>query len=137
MRRTGTAVLVVLLLAAAGYSQTFRGAINGTVTDRGGAVVATASVKPTTVATAVTLSSATTSDGVFAFQDLPLGTYKISVTASGFKAMNVDNVTVAAGSAYTLPIKLTVGSVGTTVEVSAAALALDTTTATLSDTVSD
>src|SRR5260370_870668 len=52
MRRTGTAVLVVLLLAAAGYSQTFRGAINGTVTDQSGAVVANASVKGTNVPTA-------------------------------------------------------------------------------------
>jgi hypothetical protein len=137
MWRKGSVVLVVLLLVVAGYTQTFRGAINGIVTDPSGAFVANASVKATNVATAVTLSTATTSDGVFAFQDLPLGTYKISVTASGFKAMNIDSVTVAAGSAYTLPVKLTVGAVGTTVEVSAAALALDTTTATLSDTVTD
>jgi len=131
MRRTGAAVVVILLLAVAGFAQTFRGAINGTVTDPSDAVVASATVKATNVATAITITATTTSDGAFNFQDLPLGTYKISVTASGFKSVTVDNVTVTAGSSYTLPVKLTAGSAGTTVvEVSAAALTLDTTTAT-------
>src|ERR1035438_5315186 len=136
MRRIGTVVLVMLLLAVAGFSQTFRGAINGTVTDQSGAVVANASVKATNVATSVTLSTLSTSDGVFAFQDLPLGTYKIAVIASGFKAETIDNVTVTAGNIYTLPVKLAVGAAGTTaVEVSAAALTLDTTTAALDNMI--
>ncbi len=138
MRRIGAAVVVTLLLAVAGYSQTFRGAINGTVTDQSGAVVASADVKATNVATDVSVTTDTTKDGEFSFQDMPLGTYKISVTASGFKPMTVDNVTVAAGSVYTLPVKLTVGGTGTTaIEVSAAALVVDTTTSTQSDTISD
>jgi hypothetical protein len=138
MRRTGIAILVALLFAVSGFSQTFRGAINGTVTDQSGAVVAGASVKATDVATDVTLSTLTTSDGVFAFQDLPLGTYKISVTAAGFKQEIIDKVTVTAGNIYTLPVKLAVGAANTTaVEVSAAALTLDTTTSTLSDTIAD
>src|ERR1700690_3827988 len=132
------AILVVLMLAVAGYSQTFRGAINGTVTDQSGAVVANASVKATNNGPGVPLSTLSTSDGVFSFQDLPLGTYTIAVTASGFKSETIDNVTVTAGTIYTLPVKLAVGSAGTTaVEVSAAALSLDTTTATLSDTLTD
>jgi len=130
MRRIGAAVVVILLVAVAGYSQTFRGAINGTVTDPSGAMVANANVKATNVATDVSIVATTTSDGGFSYQDLPLGTYKITVTAAGFRPVTVDNVTVTAGNAYTLPVKLTVGSAGTTaVEVSAAALSLDTTTA--------
>jgi Carboxypeptidase regulatory-like domain/TonB dependent receptor len=132
------AILVVLLLSVLGYSQTFRGAINGAVTDQSGAVVANASVKATNNGTSVTLSTLSTSDGVFAFQDLPLGTYTIEVTASGFKSETIDKVTVTAGNIYTLPVKLSVGSAGTTaVEVSAAALSLDTTTATLNDTLTE
>jgi len=132
MRNRGIAVLlVVLMFAVAGYSQTFRGAINGTVTDQSGAVVASATVKATDVATAVTITATTTSDGGFAFQDLPLGTYKILVTAAGFKDETIANITVTAGGVYTLPVKLSVGGTGTTaIEVSAAALTLDTTTAT-------
>jgi hypothetical protein len=129
MRQTGAAFVAILLLAVAGYGQTFRGAINGTVTDPSGAVVANASVKATDVGTGITITADTTSDGAFAYQDLPLGTYTITVSAPGFQSKTVENITVTAGSAYTLPIKLSVGSSGMTVEVSAAALSLDTTTA--------
>jgi len=130
MRNLLAAVVFVLLVAAVGSAQTFRGAINGTVTDPSGAVVAGAQVKATNTATGVALSSTTTSDGQFAFQDLPLGTYKIEVAAAGFRPSLVDNVSVTAGGAYTLTVKMTAGAAGTTVvEVSAAALALDTTTA--------
>src|SRR5580692_5039519 len=123
--------IVLVLLGATGYAQTFRGAINGTVTDASGAVVTGASVKATNVATAVGITATTTSGGEFAFQDLPLGTYKVEVTAAGFRSAAVDNISVTAGGVYTLPVKLSAGSAGTTVvEVSAAALTLDTTTAT-------
>lgn len=135
MRRLVLGIAVVLLAVAA-YSQTFRGAINGTVVDSSGAMVAGASVRATNKGTAVTLTSATTSDGQFSFQDLPLGAYQVSVSASGFQTVNFDNVTVTAGSVYTLPVKLSVGSAGTTaVEVSAAALSIDTTTATQNMTI--
>jgi hypothetical protein len=130
MRRISAAVVVILCLTLMSFSQTFRGAINGSVTDPSGAVVAGASVKATNVGTDVTIESTTTSDGQFAFQDLPLGTYKITVAAAGFHTTAVDKIEVTAGSAYTLPVKLTIGGTGTTaVEVSAAALTLDTTTA--------
>src|ERR1700690_3321671 len=137
MRRVIAILVFLSLFAVAGFSQTFRGAINGTVTDQSGAVVASASVKATNVGTEVTLRTLTTSDGVFAFQDMPLGTYKVSVVATGFKSETIDNVAVTAGNIYNLPVKLTVGSAGmTAVEVSAAALTLDTTTAVLTDTIS-
>jgi len=130
MRRIGAAVVFCLLLAVASLGQTFRGAINGTVTDPTGAVVANASVKATNVATGVAITATTTSDGQYSFQDLPLGTYKISVSASGFQSLTIDNVNVTAGGAYTLPVKLAVGGAGTTaIEVSAATLTIDTTTA--------
>jgi len=136
MRRITSAVAVILWLTVAGFSQTFRGAINGNVTDQSGAVVAGASVKATNVGTDVAVTTVTTTDGQFAFQDMPIGTYRVSITAAGFKSENIDNISVTAGSIYTLPIKLTVGSAGTTaIEVSAAALALDTTTTTQSDTI--
>ena len=137
MRQIGASLICIWFLAIAGYGQTFRGAINGTVTDQSGAFVASATVKATNVATEVGVTTVTTSDGQFAFQDTPLGTYKISVTASGFKSATFDNVSVTAGSVYTLPVKLAVGSTATAVEVSAAALTLDTTTTTQSNTITD
>src|SRR5882762_7458282 len=130
MRRLLGSLVVFAVLVVMGYAQTFRGAINGTVSDPSGAMVAGASVRTTNVATGVTLTTTTTSDGQFAFQDIPLGTYKIVVTASGFSSVTTDNVSVTAGAVYTLPVKLKVGETSTSVEVSAAALSIDTTTAT-------
>jgi hypothetical protein len=131
MRRIFGILVALVLLAVAGNAQTFRGAINGTVTDPSGAVVAGASVKATNTGTGIAQTTTTTGDGEFSFQDLPLGTYKIDVLASGFRPATFDNVSVTAGGAYTLPVKLAAGSAGTTVvEVSAAALTLATTTAT-------
>jgi len=130
MRRLFLAVLMMVSLSVAANAQTFRGAINGTVTDPSGAAVPNAQVKATDKATGIDHSTVTTSDGLFAFQDLPVGTYKVTVTAAGFPVLAVDNITVAQGAIYTLPVKLTMSQQLTTVEVSAAALTLDTTTET-------
>jgi Carboxypeptidase regulatory-like domain/TonB dependent receptor len=141
MRRLSSFGIFALLLAlvfsfsVSGYGQTFRGAINGTVTDPSGAVVAGASVKATNTATGIVLTSVTTSDGQFAFQDLPLGTYRIEVSASGFSTVVVAQVPVTAGSVYTVPVRLKLGQQATAIEVSAAALSVDTTTATQSATI--
>jgi len=127
--------VLVLFFSVTGYAQTFRGAINGSVTDPSGAVVAGASVKATNTATGIVLSTVSTTDGQFSFQDLPLGMYKVSVAAPGFSAYTVDKVQVAAGTIYTLPIKLSMAKQATTVEVSAAALIVDTATQTQTMTI--
>lgn len=136
MQRTFTYIFLLLFLTTWGaYGQTFLGAINGTVTDPSGAVVAGATVIATDIATNVAHNTVTTSDGQFSFQDLPLGTYTVTVTASGFQKTTVSNVAVSAGSVHTVSVQLAVGQQATAVEVSASAVALDTTTATQSDTI--
>ena len=128
MKRLVLAIVIVLSLAVAGNAQTFRGAINGTVTDPSGGVVPNATVKATEIATGIDHTTTTTSDGAFAIQDIPLGFYKVTVTATGFPAYTIDKVEVIAGTIYTLQVKLKLEQQATTVEVSAAALTLDTTT---------
>ena len=135
MKRLVLAVLVVLTLAVGMNAQTFRGTINGTVTDPSGASVPNAAVKATETATGIEHTTVTTSEGAFAFQDIPLGLYKVAVTASGFPVYTVDKVEVSAGTIYTLTVKLSLQQQATTVEVSAAALTLDTTTATQNTTI--
>jgi hypothetical protein len=115
-------------------AQTFRGAINGSVTDPSGAVVPRANVVATEKATGIKHATTTTDDGLFAILDIPLGFYKVTVSASGFPTYSAD-VEVSAGIVYTLPVKLSLGSQSTTVEVSAAALTLDTTTPTQNMTI--
>ena len=97
--------------------------------------MAGANVKATDDATGVVHEATTTSDGQFSFQDLGLGTYTVTVASAGFSPVTVEKIEVTAGGAYTLPVKLKVGSAGTSVEVSAAALSLDTTTAAQDNTL--
>jgi len=137
MRRLFLALLVILTLGVGANAQTFRGAINGTVTDPSGSSVPNAQVKATESATGIDHNTVTTTDGAFAFQDIPLGTYKVTVVAQGFPTHTVDKVEVTAGSIYTLNVKLTMQSTTTTVEVSAAALTLDTTTQTQTMTLAE
>ncbi len=110
------------------FAQTFRGAISGTVVDGSGAVVPGAEVTAVEVSTSTTHKTITSSAGEFSFANMPLGSYTVSISASGFKSIKVDKVPVTAGETYTLPIKLTVASAGETVEVTADSLSLDTVT---------
>lgn len=135
MRRLLEVLVLLVLAGMAVQAQTFRGAINGTVTDPSGAVLAGANVKATETATGIAHTAVTTNDGQFSFQDLPLGAYQVQVTAAGFSAVSIDKIQVAAGSIYTLPVVMKIGQQATTVEVSAAAITIDTTTVTQSDTI--
>src|ERR1700761_7551933 len=123
-------LLSLLPVSQVGKPQTFRGGINGTVTDAGGAAIPGAQVQITDDGTGVTKTTVTSSAGEFDFPDLPLGTYTVSATGSGFETLKVQKVPVSAGAIYSLPLKLAVASQATTVEVNAAGLALDTTTPT-------
>jgi hypothetical protein len=127
-----TALLLALALFVpfAALAQTFRGGINGTVTDQSGAVVAGASVEAVETATNEVHKSISSSAGEFSFQEMPLGAYSITVTASGFQTEKINSIPVTAGVIYTLPVKLKVASNAEVIEVSAAAYALDTTTTT-------
>ena len=125
MRHLLTCVVLSFVLAISGYAQTFRGSINGTVTDQTGAALAGAVVKATDTGTGIVLSTVTTAEGQYSFQDLPLGTYQIAVTDAGFSPVTVDKIPVTAGAIYTLPVTLKVGQQATAVEVSAAAITVD------------
>ncbi len=124
------ALAVLMALPATVAGQTFRGGINGTVTDQSGAVVPGATVEATDTATNTSHKTISSSAGEYSFQDLPLGSYTIAVAAAGFKSATVTKVPVTAGVIYTLPVRLGVAAAGETVEVNASGLALDTTSTT-------
>jgi hypothetical protein len=124
-----------LFPSARSAAQTFRGGINGTITDSSGAVVPGAKVTATDTATAVVRDTISSSAGEFSFNDLPLDSYNIKVEAPGFQNTEITGVQVLAGKMYTLPIKLNIAQQATTVEVSADALSLDTTTTTQTTTL--
>jgi Carboxypeptidase regulatory-like domain len=135
MGRILVAVLALTFFVFAAQGQTFRGAINGTVADPTGAVIAGAKVVATDIGTNIAHNTVTTNSGEFSFQDIPTGKYSVTVTAAGFQQTTVSNIGVEAGTVFTVPVKLSVGQQASVVEVSAAALQVDTTTSTQSDTI--
>src|ERR1700722_7518356 len=128
--RAGATAIVLALIALTGHAQTFRGAINGTVTDPSGSVVPNAQVKATETATGIEHTTVTTTDGQFSFQDVALGLYKGTVRAPGFPPYTVDKIERAAGPIFPPPLKPSLQEQSPPVEVPAAALTLDTTTQT-------
>ncbi|WP_109485272.1 TonB-dependent receptor [Occallatibacter savannae] len=130
-RRVSTLLAMAIALCSATVAQhTFRGGINGVVTDQSGAVISGAKVDVTNEETNVTLSTLSSSAGEYAFPELNIGKYDIVATASGFQSVKVKGVSVSAGMIFTQAMKLTVASSAETIEVSADAYTLDTTTTT-------
>jgi len=101
-------------------SQVLKGSISGTVADPQGAVVSGAQVKTTNIATGNVLTTTSDSSGLFRFNLIVAGDYKIEVSAPHFTTAVQSNILVAAGRESSLgTIKLTVGETSTTVEVTA------------------
>src|SRR5712692_1935369 len=85
MKNALLGVLLALALMTPLWGQGERGPFNGTVMDPTGSVVANATVTAINVATSVQSASATTNAGVYRMPYLQPGTYRISVSAPGFK----------------------------------------------------
>src|SRR5229473_6664254 len=121
-------VAFVLLSTAMLVGQTFRGTILGTVTDPSGAVVAGAMVKVKNVATGLERTAATSGDGSYSVPELPIGTYSVTVTQTGFQTFVVTGVAVDVATERRVDAALKTGEVAIRVEVSAETLPLVETT---------
>jgi hypothetical protein len=104
--------------------------LTGSVVDPSGAVVAGATVDVVLQGgTKPLLSMPTTSDGLFVFTGVPAGNYDVVVTAPGFRKHTDRGVVLTAGIPTPLSVKLEVGAVTDTVEVTDSATVVQTTNA--------
>jgi len=126
----------VLLLCLPSFAQLTSGNIAGTVFDPSGATIPAAAVVARNVATNVEKTTESTSSGGFRFENLPVGTYNITVTAGGFSKAELNGVRVQLNQTITANATLSVGQAATTVEVTEAAASIDTTTAQVQSTYS-
>jgi hypothetical protein len=124
MRSLVIAVIAVVLLGVAVNAQTFRGTILGTVTDTSGAVVPGAKVTVRNVNTGLERSSPTSADGSYALPELPPGTYKVTISQSGFQTSVTNGVTVEVATERRVDAALKPGQVTEQVEVSSESLPL-------------
>ena len=121
MRRFAPKVLfpAIFLLACALQAQTFRGGIDGTVTDSTGAAVAGAKVTVSNPATGLTRPATTGDQGYYFFNELPLGDYSVTASKAGFRTQTATGVTVTVAAPVHVDLKLTPGQVTEKVEVTA------------------
>ena len=114
-------------VSALAQSQASTGQIAGSVVDSQGALVPNASVKAVNLQTGLERTVNSGDDGLYQIVLLPPGVYKVTATAQGFAAVNVENVEVAVGR--TIDVKITLGASGVqeVVNVTAGAIQVQTT----------
>jgi hypothetical protein len=109
------AVLINVLPAAA---QTTNGSLTGVVADEQGAAIAGANVSIVSLDREQSAGEVqTTEDGNYTFGALIPGTYKLVVEQSGFSRTEISPVIIELNVRQRVDVKLTVGSVGATVDV--------------------
>ena len=119
-----TALMVSLLAPATAALAQFNAAVTGTVEDSTGAIIPNATVTLTNTGTQQKFTATSSSQGAFRFNELPPATYKLDVTASGFKAADIDNIAVVAETPRNVDVKLDTGGATEVVTVNADTLAV-------------
>ena len=109
--------------------------VGGRVTDPSGAVVPAAKVTVTENDTKLTNSASTDSEGRFRFPILKPGAYGIAIAKDGFST-RTQTLNLSVGAAYELPVSLTVGGAGTTVNIESSSDLLETARTQIYGTVS-
>src|ERR671913_1387181 len=91
-------VAVVMLLACANVAYAQTASLSGVVTDSAGGVVPGATVSVVNDTTKETLDGVTNAQGAFSFPALPIGTYTVTVSLTGFKTVVISNVRLLTGT---------------------------------------
>jgi len=111
----GLGAAAALLLVA----QSYLGGVRGSIQDQGGALMADAKVTLTNVATNVSRSTVTNASGEYVFSQIEPATYMLAVESAGFKKLEHPNVIVGTQEFLTIDLKMELGEVSSSVQVTA------------------
>jgi hypothetical protein len=128
MLRIVLALAVLLLPAYLALPQTTTASILGIVRDASGAAVPGASVAAVNIATNISRAVSSAGDGSYSILFLPIGSYRIEINATGFKKFERSGITLEVGTNAQIEARLEVGGVSETVQVTADAPMVETTT---------
>lgn len=118
VRWLGLALVASTLAATTAFAQS-AGSIRGTVTDSTGGVIPGATVTLTSEGTKFTREGVTNATGNFFFASVDRGLYTLKVALEGFKTYEAKGLRLSANDTLGVDVKLEIGSVGETVEVTA------------------
>ena len=136
MRLIVSVFACLILLVPAVLAQTDRGAITGTITDQAGAVISNAAIEAKNIQTGAAFRAASSTTGNYTLTQLPVGTYQLTATVSGFKQFLRTGITVLVAQTLRIDVKLEVGNISEVVTVNADAPLLKTESSELSHTTS-
>src|SRR5258708_1308215 len=131
MRRLAYLFLVGVLVLSVGSGTAFAQAtasakIQGTVTDKSGAVVTGVQVVAKNKATDITRTTSTNDVGFYQFELLPVGTYTVTVSKTGF-ATFAQTLEILVGQTAMVNAELKPGAASEVIEVTSEALLVDST----------
>ena len=121
-------LLLGAVFACALLGQLDRGSITGLVTDPSGAAVPGVAVTIQNIGTEAKYETVTSATGQFTRPNLPVGDYQLTFTAQGFKRMVRGGISVGATEVVRVDVKLELGAVAESVEVTAEVPRLQTET---------
>ncbi|NWF83341.1 MAG: TonB-dependent receptor [Bryobacteraceae bacterium] len=137
MKRLLTLFILTAALAASISGQGLTGSISGTVTDQSGAAIPGAEITLVNVDTSQTRQTTSSGNGDFVFTQILPGTFRLSVTAKGFKKYEQTGFVLTSTERLVLkPAVLELGEITQTVEVQAEAARLQTQSAERSGLIS-
>ena len=117
------------------FAQTGTSSVRGTIVDPQGGAVAGATVTLTNAEKNFTRSQVTNEEGVYAFNAVPPGRYRIEAEATGFKKVAVSDIQALVDTPTDVSVKLEVGSVNEVVTITSGTEApLNTADATIGNT---
>ncbi|HWE51220.1 MAG TPA: TonB-dependent receptor [Bryobacteraceae bacterium] len=128
-------VIAALMLTPLGFSQETTGGIQGMVKDPSGSAIPNATLELS--GTTLLGNKQTTSDaaGSYHFTELPSGVYTLTTSATGFKSFKLVGLDVTAGRLPNVDVKLEIGTVSETVEVTSDIPTVDVTQSKVAITV--
>jgi hypothetical protein len=118
-----------LVLIASLSGQTFTGNITGAVTDPNAAAVPAASITLTNLSTGEVRTGSTSEAGLYSFSQLLPGSYSLKVGKAGFKEHIRTGIELSASQTADISVKLLLGAVNETVQVTGEAPLVDSQTA--------
>src|SRR6266852_3097746 len=130
------AVFAVLALTFSAFAQVQNRQFTGTVTHPTSAAITNSKVTLTNPAINLNLSTTTNSSGHYTVKEVPIGTYKLTVEAAGFKTVSNTGVQANAGTIAHVDFKLQIGKASEVIEVTGAAAQVNTEDSKLATTVS-
>jgi outer membrane receptor protein involved in Fe transport len=125
----------LLALSLGVFAQIQNGQFTGTVTDPSGAAIIGAKVTVTNEGTNLSITKTTDQSGLYKFNELPTGTYRISTEATGFRTVTNSDLVLNAGTIQRVDVKMQLGQTREVIEVTGAAAAVNTEDSKLSSTV--